>query len=328
MARGFVGRKAWVVGAVLLAGAGAAGSAKAEIPYLNQITPGELRGIAYAPGDPWVYGYWEYLPESFDEFGPQSLPLLVFMAGVGEYDDVSSCPGGADLCTPAVCNGDGLCRNLAWGPQQLINNGQWNDVQRPFIMVSPQHPVPPYTSGPWNVDQLDDFMQFIVDEYPVDPRRVYLIGMSQGGRGVLQYTQAYPRRFTAVAPAPGGTVEADASCYFQDTGLWVFHGENDAEGILGAGVFNPCNMVNVAYQYDNPGLYVLSPQCQSTTSPTSRGCRPSIRSTAGSRRASGRSTRAATSPRRSGSTRPRSTPTACTRGSSRSTGRGWSRPTT
>jgi hypothetical protein len=87
--------------------------------------------------------------------------------------------------------------------------------------------------------------------------------MSQGGRGVLQYTQEYPRRFTAVAPAPGGTVEADASCYFQDTGLWVFHGENDAEGILGAGVFNPCNMVNVAYQYDNPGLYVLSPQCQS-----------------------------------------------------------------
>ena len=135
---------------------------------------------------------------------------------------------------------------------------------RPFIVISPQNPVPPFSSGPWNLANLDAFFEYIVDNYPVDPRRLYLIGMSQGGRGTLQYTQAYPRRFAAVAPAPGGVVEsADASCYFQDTALWVFHGENDSEGILGAGVFNPCNMVGVAYQYENPGLYVASPQCQS-----------------------------------------------------------------
>jgi MYXO-CTERM domain-containing protein len=262
MTRGLGMRTAWV-GAALLVGLGASAPAWAVIPYEDQITPGELRGIAYAPGDPWLYGYWEYLPESFEEYGPQSLPLLVFMPGVGEYDDVSSCPGGTDLCTPADCGGDGLCRNLTWGPQQLIANGQWDDVLRPFIVVSPQHPVPPGTAGPWNIDQLDDYLQFIVDNYPVDLRRVYLIGMSQGGRGTLQYTQAHPRRFTAVAPAPGGIVDADASCFFQDTALWVFHGENDADGTLGAGVFNPCNMVNVVYQYENPGLYVLSPQCLS-----------------------------------------------------------------
>lgn len=246
-----------------LVGSSGAAPARAAIPYADQLTPGTLRGIAHAPGDPWLYGYWEYLPESFDEYGPGSLPLLVFMAGVGEYDDVPSCPGGTDLCDPSDCGGDGLCRNLTWGPQQLIRNGQWDDVQRPFIVISPQHPVPPFTSGPWNVDMLDDFLQFVVDNYPVDPRRMYLIGMSQGGRGALQFTQAYPRRFTAIAPAPGGTVDSDASCYFQDTALWAFHGENDAEGILGAGVFNPCAMVNVVYQYENPDLYVLSPQCLS-----------------------------------------------------------------
>lgn len=247
----------------LSAGLAAPSSAQAVIPYEDQITPGELRGIAYAPGDPWLYGYWEYLPADFDEYGPESLPLLVFMPGVGEYDDVSSCPGGTDLCTAAACGNDGLCRNLTWGPQQLIRNGQWDDVLRPFVVVSPQHPVPPGSAIPWNIDQLDDYIQFIVDNYPVDPRRLYLIGMSQGGRGTLQYTQAHSRRFAAVAPTPGGIVESDASCFFQDTALWAFHGENDADGTLGAGVFNPCNMVNVVYQYENPGLFVLSPQCLS-----------------------------------------------------------------
>ena len=252
---------AWI-GAALLAAWGTSTPASA-IPYEDQITPGALRGIAHAPGDPWLYGYWEYLPASFEEYGEQSLPLLVFMPGVGEYDDVSSCPGGTDVCTAGACGNDGLCRNLTWGPQQLIRNGQWDDVQRPFIVISPQHNVPPYTTGQWSIPTLDAFLQYIVDNYPVDPRRMYLIGMSQGGRGTLQYTQAHPRRFTAVAPAPGGTVDFDASCFFQDTGLWVFHGENDSDGTLGSGVFNPCNMVTVAYQYENPGLWVTSAQCQS-----------------------------------------------------------------
>lgn len=237
-------------------------TAQAAIPYDAQLTPGALRGIAHAPGDPWLYGYWEYLPAGFDELGPP-LPLLVFLPGIGEYDDDPSCPGGTDVCTVNDCfgNGDGICRNLGWGPQQLIRTGGWDDVLRPFIVVSPQHPVPPGSITEWDVDMLDDFVQFVVDEYPVDQRRMYLIGMSQGGRATLQHTQAHARRFTAVAPTPGGAVDPDASCWFEDTALWLFHGEDDADGNLGPGVFAPCGMVGVAYQYDNPGLYVGNPQC-------------------------------------------------------------------
>jgi MYXO-CTERM domain-containing protein len=261
MIRGRSGTSRWI-GAALLVGLGVPASAQAVIPYEAEITPGALRGIAYAPGDPWLYGYWEYLPTSFDVDAGVLWPLLVFMAGVGEYDDISSCPSGTDLCTPADCGSDGLCRNLTWGPQMLMDNGQWNELTRPFVMVSPQHPVPPFSAGEWDVDILDDYIQFILDNYPIDPRRLYLIGMSQGGRGVLQFTQAYPRRFTAVAPTPGGIIaNSDASCYFQDTALWVFHGEDDADGTLGAGVFSPCNMVDVAYQYSNPQLYPGSLQC-------------------------------------------------------------------
>lgn len=80
------------------------GDAHAEIPYADQITPGELRGVAWDPGDEWVYGYWEYLPTTFDALGPDDrLPLLVFLPGIGEYDEDPACPGNADVCSADDC---------------------------------------------------------------------------------------------------------------------------------------------------------------------------------------------------------------------------------
>ncbi len=208
-------------------------------------------------GDPWVLGYWEYLPDNYESLGPDELlPLLVFLPGIGEFDDDSSCPGGTDVCSAGACGGDGLCRALTWGPQQHMRVGAWDDVARPFIMVSPQNDVPPFSTIEWDMDELDAFFEYIVDNYPVDPRRLYLTGMSQGGRGVLQYVSAHPRRFTAAAPMPGGQTGINAvGCTFQDTALWVFHGEDDNNANLGAGTFSPCGMVGVADMYQRPEVY-------------------------------------------------------------------------
>ncbi len=236
--------------------------AKAEIPYVDVLTPGELRGIARTDGDPWPLGYWEYLPSNFDELGDDELlPLLVFLPGIGEYDDVSSCPGNVDVCAASDCGNDGLCRNLSWGPQQLMRTNNWDDTLRPFIMISPQNDVPPFSQIQWDYDQLDDFFDFVVAEYPIDPRRMYLTGMSQGGRAVFQYTDLNPRRFTAVAPLPGGQVQGGVTCGFEDTALWVFHGANDNNGNLGPGVFNPCVVVDYTAIYNDPATYPQYPAC-------------------------------------------------------------------
>lgn len=255
-------RRLFIGSVGLLAWLGISGSAHADIPFADQTTPGELRGVALTAGSQWNLGYWEYLPSNFESLGAdEELPLLVFLAGIGEFDNPSACPGGADLCTPQSCNGDGLCRNLTWGPQQLMADDEWDDTDRPFIMISPQNLATTFTATEWNAQELDEFLQFIVDNYPVDERRMYLIGMSQGGRAVLQYTGAYPRRFTAVAPAPGGGTTQDLPCHFQDTGLWVFHGEDDQDGNLGPGVFDPCFMVERTYMYNNPDEYPDLPAC-------------------------------------------------------------------
>ncbi len=235
---------------------------QAEIPFIDQLTPGELRGIGRDPGDPWIYGYWEYLPTSYDDLGPgETLPLLVFLPGIGEYDDDSACPGDADVCAAGDCGNDGLCRNLRWGPQQHMAANMWDETLRPFIMISPQYDIPPLAADDWDIVELDAFIQFVVDNYPVDSRRMYLTGMSQGGRATLQYVGAYGRRFTAAIPLPGGVVAAGTSCSFEDTALWAFHGENDNNGQLGDGVFAPCNMVAVVEIYEHPELHPEYPAC-------------------------------------------------------------------
>ena len=236
--------------------------ARADPPYPLELTPGTLRGITYDAGDAWQLGYWEYLPSNYDSLADDELlPLLVFLPGIGEYDDVSACPGGDDTCADTDCGNDGLCRNLTWGPQGLIRVDQWDDTLRPFIVVSPQNPVPPGSTIEWDLDELDAFFQYVIDNYPVDPRRLYLTGMSQGGRGTLQYVAEYPRRFAAAASMPGGIVQPAVSCTFQDTAFWWFHGEDDNDGHLGPGVFNPCAMVELASMYDNPSGYPQYPDC-------------------------------------------------------------------
>ncbi|MBC8070182.1 MAG: hypothetical protein IAG13_17745, partial [Deltaproteobacteria bacterium] len=64
------------------------------------------------------------------------------------------------------------------------------------------------------------------------------------------------------APMPAGTVfPTDVGCNLQDTALWMFHGEDDNNANLGAGVFSPCSMVGVEHMYNHPDLYPGSPSC-------------------------------------------------------------------
>lgn len=237
-------------------------SADAAPPYAAEITPGELRGIAWQFGDPWPSGYWEYLPNDYNLVPPDfRYPMLMTLGGIGTTDDPSNCPGNANWCTVAECEAapgdpDGICRVYRRGPAVEIRQGVWDDVQRPFIVIQPQNMGVTLSAQDYDRDVLDDLAQYVVDNYPVDPRRLYLLGNSQGGRAILQYTSLYNRRMAAVTMGPGGMVnDGDAACRFQDTAFWAFHGENDDDNNIGVGVFDPCWVVDQLRMYNEPDLY-------------------------------------------------------------------------
>jgi len=102
----------------------------------------------------------------------------------------------------------------------------------PFVVVTPQ--CPPGRDGPlgdlWteHADLVLAILDEVLDDYRVDPDRVYLMGHSMGGYGTWYLAHRAPERFAAIAPMSGPGVAwwayriADARIP-----VWVFHGALD-----------------------------------------------------------------------------------------------------
>jgi predicted esterase len=62
--------------------------------------------------------------------------------------------------------------------------------------------------------------------YSVDPKRIYITGLSDGGWGVWQLLLMYPEKFAAAVPICGGGNPAVAGRVVR-LPVWVFHSKND-----------------------------------------------------------------------------------------------------
>ncbi len=217
-------------------------------PAVAAADPGDIVGIEIASvdldddmvGDN-IYGYWEYLPTAYDTVG-EPWPMFIFLSGIGE--------NGNGLLPPGGCSGPGnpgsyLCRNLRHGPQshiwdQLYGPGalnEWDEEERPFIVISPQNPAPPLVFGnPYDSDDMNEFLDYLIEAYNVDPRRIYLTGMSMGGYSVALSLVDHPGRYAAASMLPGIGVTGSDPCNVGRTALWSFHGDLDQAG---SGAFDP-----------------------------------------------------------------------------------------
>ncbi len=214
------------------------------MPVAASADPGQLVGIEIDTVDVDEdkipdnhYGYWEYLPTDYDTVG-EPFPMLIFLSGIGENGNGTLPPGG---CTGPNNPGEFLCRNLRHGPQmhlwsQLYGGGaadQWDDEERPFIVISPQNPAPLFVLGnPYDPADMEEYLDFLIANYNVDPRRIYLTGMSMGGYSVSLHALNDPGRYAAVALLPGVGAgspdpETPGPCDMGRTALWAFHGDND-----------------------------------------------------------------------------------------------------
>lgn len=133
-----------------------------------------------------------YLPEGY--VGSYDWPLVVFLHGSGER--------GTD-------------------PQRLRNIGPLS-LKLPAIVAVPQC-VPDSSWQPTDVAALVDHL---ATRYHVERRRVYLVGYSMGGFGVVATAAACPEKFAAIVPIVGGRGAADTTQLSQ-VPLWAFHGAQD-----------------------------------------------------------------------------------------------------
>lgn len=170
------------------------------------------------------YPYAVYVPRGLDrssvvEPGARG---LVFLHGYGE------------------CGTDGS-RPLAVGlpPAMMLEPERW-----PFVTLIPQKPA---GDEEWedHAGAVMAMLDQMIEDEGVDPGRVAITGLSQGGHGTIALASRYPDRFRAAAPVCGyvkrwwedgerGTLgppddaEADRLvASFETTPVWLFHGARD-----------------------------------------------------------------------------------------------------
>lgn len=153
-------------------------------------------------------GYMEYLPPGYGDGEPR--PLLVFLHGTGANGD------GSEQAVKSV---------LETGLPLAINRDVW-PADRPFVILMPQYGG----SGCVPEADIDDFLAFALEQYEVDPARVYLTGLSCGAAGSWEYLGFHTDEIVAAAvliAGDGRTAMAVAGCKLGKVPIWAFHGEND-----------------------------------------------------------------------------------------------------
>lgn len=144
--------------------------------------------------------YLLFLPQGYDQNVSQKWPLVLFLHGAGE--------SGTDIEKVKI-----------HGLPKIVQT----KTDFPAIVVSPQCPS---AQEGWNRFLLKDLLDNLLKDLRVDASRVYVTGLSMGGRGTWEMLAYYPEMFAAAVPI----------CGWGDTRLirraskvpiWVFHGAKD-----------------------------------------------------------------------------------------------------
>lgn len=147
------------------------------------------------------YNFWLYQPGPLEKVTTVDddgrMPLIVFLHGKS-------------------LSGTDLSKVRKYGPLHALAMGRKIDA----MVLAPQ------TSNGWTPSKVNMLVDWVIDRYPVDPKRIYVIGMSMGGYGTVDYVGTYPDRIAAaMAICGGGSLRSYEG--LRKVPLWILHGTAD-----------------------------------------------------------------------------------------------------
>lgn len=159
---------------------------------LEQGSTEAMRGVV--PGN---YNFWIFTPEGYEPQG-RGLPLVIFLHG-------------ASLC------GNNLDRVRRYGPLDAIKKGK----VVPAVVLAPQN-----SGGAWSPSKINELLEWTEAHYAIDTTRIYVLGMSLGGYGTMDFVAAYPEKVAAAMALCGGCSVKQPDGLGQ-VPLWIMHGTAD-----------------------------------------------------------------------------------------------------
>jgi predicted esterase len=163
-----------------------------------------------------VMGYFEHLPAHYGDDPAQTFPVIVYNHGIGEDADFQQVDTDSYASSP-----DKLDLLLRRGLSGIINQGHWDDT-RPFVVLSPQRCLS------FDDSYVQNFVQYALNTYKIDPARVYMMGFSAGSFTTWEHLRLNPSQLAAaVTISGGGNTSPAAGCLMKDTPTWSFHAADD-----------------------------------------------------------------------------------------------------
>jgi predicted peptidase len=162
-----------------------------------------------------VGGYYQALPVKYDRSG-HKYPLLLFVHGGGQF-------GNGSLDLPVILN-EGVPQLLdekIFPPDFEVEGTHFS-----FVVLAPQFRQQPAVADVYS------FISYALENYRVDSSRIYLVGMSNGGRIVCNVAAAYPSLLAAIVPIAGvpdssGLEDKTSRIAESNLPIWIFHNDSD-----------------------------------------------------------------------------------------------------
>lgn len=141
------------------------------------------------------YNFWLVQPEGDSV---EKKPVVIFLHG-------------ASLC------GNDLNKVRRYGTLSAVEKGRDIDA----YVIAPQNP-----GGAWKPSKIMNILEWVEKNYNVDTDRVYVLGMSLGGYGTIDFAATYPDKVAAAMAFCGGGTVKDLSG-LGELPLWIVHGTAD-----------------------------------------------------------------------------------------------------
>jgi len=146
-------------------------------------------------------GYLLYLPEGYENSPEQSWPLLFFLHGSGD-------------------RGNNIQLLAKASPFMMVRE----NAALPFVIVAPL-----LKQGTFPIEYMDGVLDEARSTYRIDPKRIYLTGLSLGGEATYRFAIHQPDTFAAVAPLAAWLDASQVSSLerIKHLPVWAIHGIDD-----------------------------------------------------------------------------------------------------
>lgn len=162
-----------------------------------------------------IGGYYVGLPAKYHSAN-KKYPLLFFLHGGGQF-------GNGEIDLPLLLN-EGIPELLdekIFPPDFYVNGEHFS-----FVVFAPQFRRQPA------LEEVRSMISYVLENYRTDSTRIYMTGMSNGGRITCNLAAAYPSLLAAIVPMSGvpdttGLQQKASIIAGSNLPVWIFHNYSD-----------------------------------------------------------------------------------------------------